>query len=197
MFDLLVATNNAHKIHEYEEMFKGFNIKVHSPNELGIHEDPNEDGETYEANSLIKASALAKHTKMAVIADDSGLNVVALNNFPGIHSSRFASSLGGNEVANLELIKKLEPYENKDAFFTCVITLMNVEDKPVQFKGICKGYILDKPHGDGGFGYDPIFFSKEANMPFGEAPEEIKNKFSHRALALKELITYLKDKKLI
>ena len=197
MFDLLVATNNAHKIHEYEEMFKDFNIKVHSPKELGIHEDPNEDGDSYEANSLIKAAALAKHTKMAVIADDSGLNVVALNNFPGIHSSRFASSLGGNIVANLELIKKLEPYKDKSAFFACVITLMNVEDKPVQFKGICKGYILDKPHGSGGFGYDPIFFSNEANMPFGEAPEEIKNKFSHRALALQKLIAYLKDKKLI
>ncbi len=197
MFDLLVATNNAHKIHEYEVMFSKYNIKVHSPKELNIFEDPVEDGESYEENSLIKAKTLAKHTTMAVIADDSGLNVVALNNFPGIHSSRFASSLGGNKIANLELIKKLEPFSDKSAFFSCVITLMNVEDKPVQFKGICKGKILEKPYGEGGFGYDPIFYSDEAKMPFGLASEEIKNKYSHRALALNQLIKYLKENKLI
>ena len=81
--------------------------------------------------------------------------------------------------------------------FKAFITLLNVEKEPVQFKGVCKGHILPAPEGEGGFGYDPIFFSNEANMPFGEAPEEIKNKFSHRALALQKLIAYLKDKKLI
>lgn len=197
MFELVVATNNAHKVKEYQEMFEGYDIKFYSMKDLGIVCNPVEDGETYEANSLIKASALAKLTKLPVIADDSGLNVVALNNFPGIHSSRFADSFGGNKVANLELIKKLQPYEDKSAFFTCLITLMNVEDKPVQFKGICKGHILDKPVGDGGFGYDPIFYSEEANMAFGEASPEIKNKYSHRAKAVQQLVEYLKNKGLI
>lgn len=197
MFELLVATNNKHKVHEYEVMFSSYPIKVYSPKDLGIESDPVEDGLTYEENSLIKAKALAKYTKMPIIADDSGLNVVALDNFPGIHSSRFASSLGGNDKANPELIRMLEKYEDKSAFFACVITLLNIEDKPVQFKGICKGKILDKPYGDGGFGYDPIFYSDEAKQPFGTASEEIKNKFSHRAIALNELIKYLKDKKLI
>ncbi len=197
MFELVVATNNAHKVKEYQEMFLGYDIKFHSMKDLGIVCNPDEDGDTYEKNSFIKADALAKLTKLPVIADDSGLNVVALNNFPGIYSSRFADSFGGNKVANLELIKKLEPYKDKSAFFACVITLINVEDKPIQFKGICKGKILDKPVGEGGFGYDPIFYSDEAKMAFGTAPAEIKNKYSHRAKAVEQLIKYLKEKGLI
>lgn len=197
MFELVVATNNAHKVKEYQEMFLGYNIKFYSMKDLAIECNPDEDGSTYEENSLIKASALAKLTKLPVIADDSGLNVVALNNFPGIYSSRFADSFGGNKIANLELIKKLKPYEDKSAFFACVITLMNVEDKPIQFKGICNGHILDKPVGEGGFGYDPIFYSDEANIAFGEASPEIKNKYSHRAKAVEQLIKYLKNKRLV
>lgn len=197
MLNLLIATNNAHKVHEYEELFKGYDIKLHTPKELGINVDPDENGTTFESNSLIKAEALASFTKMAVIADDSGISVNALDGFPGIYSARFASSLGGNKFANLELIKKLEPFEDKSACFTCVITLLNVSDKPLQFKGICEGKILDKPYGDGGFGYDPIFYSNEAKMPFGLAKEEIKNKYSHRALAVQKLIKYLLDNKII
>ncbi|MCQ2740393.1 MAG: RdgB/HAM1 family non-canonical purine NTP pyrophosphatase [bacterium] len=197
MFNLLVASNNPHKIHEYQEMFSGYEVKVHSPKELGINVNPDENGETYEANSLIKAKALAEFTKMPVIADDSGLNVVALDNFPGIHSSRFADSCGGNKYANPKLIEKLRGFSDKSAFFTCVITLLNVEKNPVVFKGICPGKILDKPEGKGGFGYDPIFYSEEAKQCFGTAPEEIKNKYSHRAKAMEQLINYLKKKSLI
>lgn len=197
MLNLLIATNNAHKVHEYELLFKGCDIKLHTPKELGINVDPDENGTTYEANSLIKANALGKYTKMAIIADDSGLSVEALDGFPGIHSARFASSLGGNTIANLELIKKLKPYKNKNAYFSCVITLLNIKETPLQFKGVCKGKILEKPYGDGGFGYDPIFYSDEAKLPFGLASEEIKNKYSHRALAVKKLIKYLKSEKII
>ena len=197
MFDLLVASNNQHKIKEYQEMFEGYDVKVHSPKEVGINVNPNETGTTYEENSLIKAKALAEFTKMPIIADDSGLNVVALDNFPGIHSSRFADSWGGNAVANLKLIEKLAGFPDKSAFFTCVITLLNVEEKPVIFKGICPGRILDKPEGEGGFGYDPIFYSDEAKQCFGTAGEEIKNKYSHRAKAMEQLIKYLNSKSLI
>lgn len=194
---LLVATNNAHKIHEYEEMFNPLGIEVVSPKSLGIVEDPLEDGDSYEANSLIKAKALQKYVDFPIIADDSGLNVVALNNFPGIYSSRFASENGGNALANPKLIEMLKPYKDKSAFFACVITLLNVMDKPIQFKGICPGKILDKPLGECGFGYDPIFYSDEANICFGIASKEIKNKYSHRAKALEQLIAFLKEEKLI
>lgn len=197
MFNLLVASNNNHKIKEFQEMFSCYDVNVFSPNDLGIHVNPVEDGDSYEANSLLKAKALADLTNMAVIADDSGLNVVALDNFPGINSSRFADSKGGNKFANPALIEMLKPYEDKSAYFACVITLLNVEEKPVVFKGICPGKILDKPDGENGFGYDPIFFSDEANCSFGTCKEEIKNKYSHRAKALEQLLKYLLDKKLI
>lgn len=197
MLELVVATNNAHKVKEYAEMFSAYDIKFYSMKDLGIVCNPDENGNTYEENSLIKASNLAKLTTLPVIADDSGLNVVALNDFPGIYSSRFADSMGGNKYANLELIKRLEPFKDKSAYFACVITLMNVEEKPLQFKGICKGHILDKPVGENGFGYDPIFYSNEAKMPFGNAEANIKNKYSHRAKATQELIKYLLGKGLI
>lgn len=197
MFHILIASNNPHKIKEYGEMFSGYDVMLHSPKEFGINFDPVENGTTFEANAAIKANALVPFTKMAILADDSGLSVKALDNFPGIYSARFASSLGGNAVANLELIKKLMPYEDKSAFFTCCIMLANVEDKLLKFEGICPGKILDKPQGEGGFGYDPIFYSNEAEQCFGVATEEIKNKFSHRAKAMQQLICYLKSKKLI
>lgn len=197
MLELLIASNNKHKIEEFKKMFESFDAKIYSPNDLGIHVNPEENGTTYEENSLIKAKALQRYTKLPIIADDSGLNVVALNNFPGINSSRFADSKGGNKFANPALIEMLKPYEDKSAFFTCVITLLNVEKDPVIFKGICPGKILDKPDGEGGFGYDPIFYSLEAKCSFGTASEEVKNKYSHRAKALEQLLNYLKNKNLI
>lgn len=197
MFDLLVASNNAHKIKEYEEMFSPLDIKVHSPKELGITDEAIEDGKTFEENSLIKAKHLASRVDMAVIADDSGLCVDALNGFPGIYSARFAKERGGHAKANLDIIELLKKHDDKDAEFVCVITLLNVKEEPVVFKGICKGKILDKPHGEGGFGYDPIFYSYEAKVAFGEVSDEIKNKYSHRAKALEQLVNYLKDNKFI
>lgn len=197
MFDLLIATNNDHKIHEYEEMLSVYGIKVHSPKEFGINDNPIEDGKTFKENSLIKAKSLQRFSKMPLIADDSGLCVTALDNFPGIYSARFAKECGGNINANLEIIKRLKDKKDKSAHFSCVITLLNVEETPVVLEGICEGSILDKPDGIGGFGYDPIFYSNEAKMSFGSAPEEIKNKYSHRSKAVKLLITYLKKKKLI
>ena len=197
MFNLLIASNNQHKIKEFEEMFSSYDVKVFSPKDLGIDVNPNENGKTYEENSLIKAKALQKFTEMAIIADDSGLNVHALHDFPGICSARFASNNGGNNVANLKLIEMLKPFEDKSADFTCVITLLNVDKNPVVFKGICPGYILDKPDGENGFGYDPIFYSDEAKCSFGTCKEEIKNKYSHRAKALNQLVTYLLNNKLI
>lgn len=194
---LLVATNNDHKIHEYQEMFSPFGIEVVSPKSLNIHTDPDENGKSFEANSLIKAKALQEFSTLPIIADDSGLCVKALNDFPGLHTARFAKENGGNPIANLKLIEMLRPYEDKSAEFVCVITLLNVEDKPVQFKGVCKGKILPAPEGEGGFGYDPIFYSNEAKCCFGTAPEEVKNEYSHRGKALKQLIKFLKDKKLI
>ncbi len=196
-FELVVASNNPHKIKEYVEMFTPYSIKVYSPKELNIDANPIENGTTFEENSLIKAEAFAKLTKKAVIADDSGLTVDALNGFPGIYSARFAKECGGNKNANAKIIEMLKDKENKNASFSCVITLLNLEDKPLQFKGVCKGKILDRSYGEEGFGYDPIFYCDEAKLSFGLASEEVKNHYSHRAKALSKLITYLKENNLI
>ena len=98
---------------------------------------------------------------------------------------------GGNKYANPALIEMLKPYEDKSAHFTCVITLLNVEDKPLQFKGICPGKILDKPDGENGFGYDPVFVVAGKNMTMAELSEEDKNKISHRAVALEKVMNFL------
>ncbi len=196
-FKLVVASNNEHKIKEYKEMFTPLGIEVIAPKDLNINIDPDECGNTYEENSLIKAKTISRYTSLPIIADDSGLSVKALNDFPGIHSSRFAKELGGNKIANLELIKRLQPYKDKSASFICVITLINVEKEPIQFKGVCPGIIIDEPQGENGFGYDPIFYSLEANVCFGLASENEKNQYSHRAKALNKLVQYLKDKSLI
>lgn len=197
MFKLLVASNNDHKIHEYREMFSPLGIEVIAPKDIGVTGEAVEDGRTFEENSLIKAKFLQGFTDMAIIADDSGLCVDALNGFPGIYSARFAKERGGNAKANLDLIDLLKKHDDKDAEFICVITLLNVKDEPVVFKGVCKGKILDKPMGEGGFGYDPIFYSYEANANFGEVSEEIKNAYSHRSKALAQLVDFLKKEKLI
>lgn len=197
MFDLLIATNNDHKIKEYKEMFEPIGIQVHSPKEFNITGEAIEDGKTFEENSLIKAKYIASKVNMAVIADDSGLCVDALQGFPGIYSARFAKERGGNGKANLDIIELLKKHDDKDAEFVCVITLLNVKDEPVVFKGVCKGKILAAPVGEGGFGYDPIFYSYEGKVNFGEASDKIKNKYSHRSKALEQLVNYLKENKLI
>lgn len=196
MFDLLIATNNDHKLKEYDEMLSPYGIKVHSPKEYGIEDNPDETGKTFKENSLIKALSLAKHTKMPLIADDSGLSVDALGGFPGIYSARFAKECGGNKEANLEIIRRVKDLVKSASFF-CVITLVNVSIEPVSFVGECKGKILDEPVGNNGFGYDPIFYSFEAKEAFGSAKESVKNKYSHRAKAIALLLSYLKDNKLI
>lgn len=195
-FDLLIATNNDHKLKEYKELFKDYDITLHSPKELGIIFNPIENGQTYQANSLIKAKALQKYSKMPILADDSGFEALGLNNQPGIHSSRFAKKYSSQELAN-QAIVDMTADKDKKARFICALTLLNVEDEPLYFIGIANGEILASPHGKEGFGYDPIFYSLEARKPFGELSMSEKNRFSHRGKAVKSLINYLKDNFLI
>ena len=142
-------------------------------------------------DALIKARAVQKLTTMPIISDDSGLEITALNNEPGLHSARYASSLGGHDNAIKEILKKLEDKEDRSARFVCDIVLLNVEDKPLIFEGVAEGTIAKEKMGEGGFGYDPIFISKETGTCFALMHEE-KNTVSHRAKALKKLLIYLK-----
>ena len=128
---------------------------------------------------------------MPIISDDSGLEIKALNNEPGIHSARYAESLGGHDNAIKEILKRLEDKKDRSARFVCDIVLLNVDTKPLIFEGVAEGTIAKEKMGEGGFGYDPIFISKETGKCFALLGEE-KNTVSHRAKALKKLLTYLK-----
>lgn len=189
---IVLATNNPHKLQEYREILAPMGYVIYGIKDLNIDCDPPEIGNTYEENAYIKAKALRNLVPYPVISDDSGLEIEALDNFPGIHSARFASQFKNYKDAMEEILKRMKDKENRNAAFHCAICLLeNKDSKPLFFTGICPGKILDHIEGEHGFGYDPIFFSNEANMPFGLASEEIKNKYSHRKKALEKLALYL------
>ena len=189
---IVLATNNPHKLQEYREILAPMGYVIYGTKDLNIDCDPPEIGNTYEENAYIKAKALRNLVPYPVISDDSGLEIEALDNFPGIHSARFASQFKNYKEAMEEILKRMKDEENRNAAFHCTICLLeNKDSKPLFFTGICPGKILDHIEGEHGFGYDPIFFSNEANMPFGLAKKEIKNKYSHRKKALEKLALYL------
>ena len=191
-FELLVATNNAHKLKEIRQILSPHHITVYGMKDLNIDVgEIIEDGKTYFDNALIKAKALQVNTKMPIIADDSGLEVLALDNMPGLHSARFAEECGGHKNA-MEVINQKLDGKDRSARFICDIVLVNVEDKPLLFEGIVPGRIGKKPDGDTGFGYDPIFICDELNKSYASLTEEEKNRVSHRGKALNKLLTYLK-----
>ena len=191
-YEIVLATNNKHKLKEVREILSPHNIIVYGLSDLNIKpKDVEENGETYSANALIKAKAVQEVTTMPIIADDSGLEITALNNEPGIHSARYAESLGGHDNAIKEILNRLKDKEDRSAKFVCDIVLLNVEKEPRIFEGIAKGKIAEKKMGEGGFGYDPIFISDETKTCFALMGEE-KNTVSHRAKALNKLLIYLK-----
>ena len=191
-FEIILATNNKHKLKEVREILLPHNIIVYGLNDLNLKPaEVEENGKNYAENALIKAKAVQALTKMPVISDDSGLEIMALNKEPGLHSARYASSLGGHNNAIKEILKRLEDKEDRTARFVCDIVMLNVDDKPLVFEGIAEGTIAKEKMGEGGFGYDPIFISKETNQCFAVMGEQ-KNTISHRAKALNKMVTYLK-----
>ncbi len=192
---IVLATNNLNKKREYEEILAPLGYVVKTPKDLGIVSDPEETGKTYRENSYLKAKALANKVSCPVVADDSGLEINALDKFPGIHSSRFASSYPSYQQAWDALFLRLKGKQDRSGqFICCICYLENSDAEPLYFEGVCKGQILNEAKGNNGFGYDPIFHCEEANVNFGEAPEEIKNKYSHRAKASREFIKYLQNR---
>ena len=191
-YEIVLATNNKHKLQEVREILSPHKIVVYGLSDLNIKiPEAEENGKTYAENALIKAKAVQQVTTMPIIADDSGLEITALDNEPGLHSARYASSLGGHDNAIKEILKRLEDKEDRSAKFVCDIILLNTEEKPLLFEGIAKGKSAKQKMGEGGFGYDPIFISDETGECFALMHEN-KNTVSHRAKALKKLLTYLK-----
>ncbi|MBO7573176.1 MAG: RdgB/HAM1 family non-canonical purine NTP pyrophosphatase [Bacilli bacterium] len=191
-FEIILATNNQHKLKEVREILSPHKIVVYGLKDLNIKLPPvEENGSTYAENALIKAKAVQQFTTMPIISDDSGLEIAALNNEPGLHSARYAESLGGHDNAIKEILKRLEDKKDRSARFVCDIVLLNVEKEPRLFEGIAPGTIANQKMGEGGFGYDPIFISKETGECFA-LMQNNKNAVSHRAKALNKLLTYLK-----
>ena len=192
-FEIVLATNNRHKLQEVRAFLAPHGITVYGLFDVNLSPEPvEENGKNYYENALLKAQAVAKVTDLPIIADDSGLEIEALDNEPGLHSARYAESLGGHANAIKEILNRLKDKDNRKARFVCDIVLVNDGDKPLLFEGIAKGVIADAPLGEGGFGYDPIFHSDEVNKMFSELTQEEKNKVSHRGKALLKLLTYLK-----
>lgn len=191
-FELLVATNNAHKLKEIREILSPHKIKVYGMKDLNIVlNDIEETGSSYYENALIKAKALQKYTSLPIIADDSGLEIKAMNNEPGLHTARFAEALGGHDKAFIEIFKRIED-KDRSAQFICNIVLVNLKDEPIHFEARINGHIANEIDGDGGFGYDPIFICDELGKTYAKMSQEEKNRVSHRGNALNQLLNYLK-----
>lgn len=180
---LVIASSNAGKIREMGELLREFDLELAlKPEELDIEET----GKTFRENAILKASEVAKILKQWSIADDSGLMVNALNGQPGIYSGRY----GKTDFDRINrLLTELKDNTNRQAQFVCAIAIANPEGEVViQTEGICEGEILTQVRGEGGFGYDPIFFVPEFNQTFAEMSPDLKQKVSHRGKAFANLI---------
>lgn len=190
MKSFVLATKNPNKIKEMQNIFKDYQIEILPPKE-GFN--PEENGTTFEENSFIKAKEAAIISKKPALSDDSGLVIEALDGDPGIHSARFAET---NEKRIQKVLDLLKNQPNKKAKFVCVMTFVNENGEIIfQSKGECHGEITNSPQGTEGFGYDPIFFIPEKNKTMAELSLEEKNQISHRALALKEMISKIINQK--
>ncbi len=189
---LVLASGNFGKLKEMR-MLLGDQFDVVSMKELGLDPDIDENGTTFEENALIKAEALCKLTGCAAVADDSGLEVDALDGRPGVHSARYSGVHGDDEANNQLLLKELENVaEPRTARYACAMALVRPGHKNIVTRGECEGYILREYRGTGGFGYDPLFLSADFDKTFAEATLEEKNAVSHRARAIHKLLEALK-----
>ncbi len=190
--EIVLATSNPGKLAEYREILAPMGYIIYSPKDLGIESDPEENGTNYRENAFIKAKDLANKVSFPIIADDSGLEIEALDNDPGLRTARYAKENGGFPRVFDVVLSRLKGQSNRNARFVCCICYLDsIDAKPLYFEGICPGTILEAPHGAHGFGYDPIFHSEEADIDFGIASPEIKNSFSHRGKAIQALKVYL------
>lgn len=188
---LVFATNNAHKLEEVAAIL-GDKVELLSLNDIDCHTDIPETAETLEGNALLKSSFIYRNYQLDCFADDTGLEVEALNGAPGIYSARYAGGEGHNAEANMQkLLQNMQGVQNRKAQFRTAICLI-IDGKKHLFEGIVKGEIIKEKRGGTGFGYDPIFVPDGYTQTFAELGNETKNKISHRALAVEKLCRFLK-----
>lgn len=189
--EIIIATGNAGKVREFKRMLEPLGFTVYSQKEKGIVSNPEETGDTFAENALIKARAVWEQAHTAVIADDSGLCVDALNGRPGVYSARYAGEDATDADRNRKLLSELEGVEDRSAHFTCAIAYISADGQERVFEGICPGKIGFEPKGADGFGYDPLFYW--GDKTFGEMTAEEKDAVSHRGRANRMLESYLKQ----
>lgn len=186
---LVFATNNLHKLKEVQEMLSN-SIEVLSLKDIGCFEDIEETESTLEGNAKLKADYITKKYGFDCFADDTGLEVEALDGDPGVYSARYAGEHGNAEKNMEKLLIELKNKSNRKAKFKTIIAL-NLTNKQYLFEGICEGEILNEKTGVKGFGYDPIFKPSNASCSFAEMNSEEKNIISHRGIAIQKLVKFL------
>ena len=186
---LVFATNNPHKLQEVSDILKE-KVDIISLNDIHCHEDIPETADTLEGNALLKAEYIYNNYHLNCFADDTGLEIEALNNEPGVYSARYAGTDKNPEANMMKVLQQLENQSNRKARFRTVIALI-MDGKTYLFEGIVNGTITKVKQGNAGFGYDPIFMPEGYEHTFAELSEEIKNNISHRAIAIKKLCDFL------
>jgi len=189
--DVIVATGNKGKLKEFKKMLSGYFDNVYSVKDFGLDADVEETGTTFEENVLIKANYVKAKTDLAVIADDSGLEVDALYGAPGLYSARYAGENATDPDNRKKLFGALDGIKERSAHFVSVVAIILPDGKVYMGRGETKGYIMDHEEGNNGFGYDVMFFSHELGKCFGVASEEEKNSVSHRSKAIKDVLKKL------
>lgn len=187
---LVFATNNEHKTKEVSAILSP-KYKVLNLKDIGCDVDIPETGSTFAENATLKSSYVVSHFKIDCFADDSGLEVDALNNEPGIFSARY-SGQRGDEVNMHYLLQKMEGENNRNARFKTVISLIK-NGANYLFEGVIFGKLINEPRGKNGFGYDPIFVPDGYDITFAEMDSAEKNRISHRAIAMQKLIAFLQE----
>lgn len=190
MRELVFATNNQHKTQEVRELLLG-QYKILNLNDIGCDTDIPETGNSFAENAVLKSQYVVDHYRIDCFADDSGLEIEALNQEPGIFSARYSGIRNDQENLNL-VLQKMGGQSNRKARFRTVISLIRNQEHFL-FEGIVYGNICETPVGTQGFGYDPIFEPEGYTQTFAQMSMEQKNKISHRALAMNKLITFLKE----
>ena len=193
--ELVIATRNMGKLEEFKVLMKDLPVEIKCLEDFGEIEEPAETGRTFAANARLKAVYYAKKTGVPCIADDSGLEVQALDGAPGVRSARYAGEKATDAENNEKLLHVMKFQVKRTCRFRCALAVALPNGKVLhEVDGICEGMLLHAPLGDGGFGYDPLFWSTELHKGMAEATIQEKNKISHRGKAIRKLVA-LWDKK--
>ncbi len=193
--ELIIASNNKHKIIEIKDILGEFFKNIYSLSEKNINVEIEETGKTFEENAIIKAKYISELTGLPALSDDSGLEVEALNGAPGVYSARYAGEPINSDINNKKLLKEMQGKSNRNANFTSVIAICYPNGKIITASGKTYGKILTELQGENGFGYDPLFYSNDLKKSFGLATSEEKNAVSHRGRALQNLKEILSKRK--